>query len=123
MSVEFEGAEEMQRTLRRIADSVPDQAEDALKQEAEVLAAQARDRAPVLTGALKDSIRVGKTTRSGGDISVPIIAGGPSAPHAAAVHEDLDAQHSNGQAKFLEQPVMEAAGSLVRKLGNRIKLK
>jgi hypothetical protein len=32
---------------------------------------------------------------------------GYSAPYAAAVHENLAAYHSNGQAKFLEQPCRE----------------
>lgn len=31
-----------------------------------------------------------------------------TAPHAAAVHERLDAHHTTGQAKYLEQPFLES---------------
>lgn len=30
-----------------------------------------------------------------------------TAPHAVHVHEDMEAHHDNGQAKYLEQPIRE----------------
>ena len=123
MTIEIEGVDEMQRTLKRIADSVPDQGEQALMAEAEVLVEQARERVPVDTGALKRSIRAEGPTRRGRDIEAKIVAGGPDVPYAALVHEDLDAQHPEGGAKFLEGPLFEGSGSLLRRLGNRFNLK
>lgn len=43
---------------------------------------------------------------------------GYSAPYALKVHEDLEAFHSNGQAKFLEEPARkyrDVMASIVRK--------
>jgi hypothetical protein len=37
---------------------------------------------------------------------------GYSAPYAVHVHEDLEAFHANGQAKFLEQPAREFKGEM-----------
>lgn len=39
---------------------------------------------------------------------------GYKAAYAIHVHEDLNATHVNGQAKFLEQPAREHASELVR---------
>lgn len=40
------------------------------------------------------------------------IVCGYSAPYAVYVHENLEAYHSNGQAKFLEQPARERKGDI-----------
>ena len=119
----IEGIDEMNRTFRRIAANVPGQAEQALMAEAEIFAEQARERVPVDEGDLRDSIHVEGPTRSGREISVEIVAGGPSAPHGVIVHEDMEAQHATGEAKFLERPVFEGSRSLLRQLGNRFDLR
>lgn len=41
----------------------------------------------------------------------PTVAVGYEAAYALRVHEDLEAYHPNGQAKYLEQPARELSGS------------
>ena len=53
-------------------------------------------RVPVASGALR---RSGVITTDGKRTKVTY--GGPSAPHALVVHEDLTAQHAHGEARYL----------------------
>lgn len=46
---------------------------------------------------------------------------GYSAPHALSVHEDLEAYHDDGQAKFLEQPARELRPQLTGTVTNSVK--
>jgi hypothetical protein len=69
---------------------------------------------PVRTGALKASGYITPVEVQGEIATVEV---GYSAPYAAAVHEDLEAQHPTGQAKFLEQPVNEAIPELPERIG------
>lgn len=43
------------------------------------------------------------------------------APYALKVHEDLEAFHSNGQAKYLEQPAREYREDMGRAVTNYVK--
>ncbi len=63
---------------------------------------------PVDKGTLRDSGLVEEPEQKGTAISVEIAFGGAAAEYALYVHEDLDAYHSTGQAKFLERAVREA---------------
>ena len=118
----FEGAAEFRRNLARIASGVPDEAARALVPEAEGLGRKARALVPVDTGALRDSIEVTRPMERGGVVSVEVRAGGPSAPYAAKVHEDVEAHHERGQAKFLQRPTLELRGGLLRAIGRRFRL-
>ena len=61
------------------------------------------------------------------DIEVKIEVGGPSAPYALIVHEDLKARHGvehgfqGGQAKFLESAVLEAVPTLASRIAIRLR--
>lgn len=46
---------------------------------------------------------------------------GYSAPYAIFVHENLEANHPHGQAKFLEQPAREMRGALARTIEGNAK--
>lgn len=61
---------------------------------------------PEALGALED--RKEKGGRSGS----PAGRVGYTAPYAAFVHEDLEAHHDDGQAKFLEQPARQMRAQL-----------
>jgi hypothetical protein len=61
---------------------------------------------PVKTGELKESRYRGKAKFAGNKITVLL---GYTAPHAQTVHEDMEAFHRVGQAKYLEQPLNESA--------------
>jgi hypothetical protein len=51
-----------------------------------------------------------------------IVAGGPSAPYAIFVHEDLDAKHKVGQAKFLESWLLESRPNMTARVARRVKI-
>jgi hypothetical protein len=43
-----------------------------------------------------------------------------TAPYAVHVHEDMEAQHAVGQAKFLEQPIREHGRELKRQVRDAV---
>lgn len=61
---------------------------------------------PVDFGTLKRSGTVGTPVIEGNKVTTEISFGGPAAPYAVFVHEDLDAEHKVGQAKYLEIPML-----------------
>lgn len=123
MPARFEGVTALRRKLAAAAKRVDDEAGRTLVPEAEHIRRQAQARTPVDEGDLRDSFEVSKAKKRRGVISVEITAGGAKAPHGAKVHEDLEAHHTRGEAKFLERPTLQARGSLLRKLGRRFSLR
>lgn len=81
----------------------------ALLIEGEKVMTEAKRLTPVDTGTLRSSGRVGKPSRQGASITLPLTFGGPAQEYAVYVHEDLTARHTNGEAKFLEGPVKRHA--------------
>lgn len=70
---------------------------------AEDLLRNARELAPKgPTLSLESSGRVEETADG-----FAVVFGDSDAPYALAVHERLDLHHPSGQAKFLEQPLVE----------------
>lgn len=51
--------------------------------------------------------KLGRLQRAAARATGKTVRVGYSAPYALKVHEDLEMFHSNGQAKFLEQPARE----------------
>ena len=45
------------------------------------------------------------------------------APHSVYVHEDLEAFHPNGQAKYLEQPARELHSEMVETINRSVRAK
>ena len=119
--VTLTGAQQIVARLQRIAARVPNVVERALKEELEIERTESMRRTPVDTGALRASHRV-TTESSGRDISGTIAVGGPAAPYAVEVHENLHALHTVGQAKFLESTIDEARPHLARRIATRIDL-
>lgn len=118
----LEGKAELQARLRTAAQRVPQAVAAALFTEAEVEMAEAVRRTPVDTGALRASRFVEPPRIEGREISVSLGFGGPAAPYAIHVHEDLDAYHEVGEAKYLEGPLRESAPHLPARLGRRLNL-
>ena len=50
-----------------------------------------------------------------------IEVGGPAAPYAVVVHEDLEAFHPTGQAKYLESTIMQSAPFMLDRISKRLK--
>jgi hypothetical protein len=122
VSADLQGVEAMRRRLRDLARSIPNEVARALYQEAQIELGEIKRRTPVDTNALRASEMVERPVVEGRDISVRLVAGGPSAPYALFVHEDLEAFHPVGQAKYMESVLMESAPHIARRIASRIDL-
>lgn len=115
------------REVLRKADNAPQVAGRALYEEANVIFNKSQKLVPVVTGALAGSGRVTVPSVNASGVEVEIGYGGAAAPYAIYVHERLDLNHkyagaknAQAQAKFLEQPVLEAAPDIGDRLADRV---
>lgn len=122
MPITVKGRDEIRRNLEKIAKAAPDEIGKALYQEAQIEATESRRRTPVLTGALRASHEVERPVFKGRDISVTIKVGGPAIKYAIPVHENLEAYHRVGQAKYLESTIMESKTFMLGRVAKRIDL-
>jgi hypothetical protein len=122
MSEQVTGADEIARRLERLAVEAPKELGDAIYQEALVIRKVSRDRTPVRFGVLKGTHEVSKPDIAKGNASVSITVGGPAAPYALYVHEDLQAHHDVGEAKFLEKSINEAIPNFAARIAARFDL-
>ena len=113
---------EMVRRLAALGRKFPKAVGAAMYQEMEIEAAESTERTPVKLGTLQGSHEVSDPEYKGTLISVTISVGGPAAPYALYVHEDLDAFHSVGQAKFLESTLRESAPHMAARVARRVDL-
>ena len=114
--LELKGTREMQKALRKLGDRAEFGLKRALTTEGERVMAIAKRLTPVDTGALRASGHVQSPVVTKDQIEVTLGFGGPSASYAVYVHERTELRHIAGQAKFLEQPVNEAARGLADRL-------
>lgn len=114
------GENQMRARLVALARRMPVEVGAALYVEAEILMGEAKERTPVDTGALKASGHVTLPEIHGREIAVDMVYGGASAPYALYVHEDLDAHHKVGQAKFLESVLVEQGPELAERIATRV---
>ena len=125
MSVTFSlrGVDAVDARLIAIGGSMRKQGAAALFAEAEIEMAEAKRRTPVDTGTLRASGFVEPPQMGfGKDITVTLGFGGAAAGYAVYVHEDLEAFHTVGQAKFLESTLLESAPFLAARIARRIDL-
>jgi Bacteriophage HK97-gp10, putative tail-component len=111
--------------MRRLQTFAPDQFGQALRQEAEIEATECKNRTPVDTGTLRASIHVVGPERSsayGRIIRCWIVAGGAAERYALIVHEDLEAFHKYGQARYISSVIEESAPYLLARVLARINL-
>lgn len=115
----FTGDKFLASSLQVIRNAIPREFRKALVAIGERKLAQAQALVPVDTGDLKStgtfSVRAGAQ-----QVMLAVGFGGPRAPYAAKVHEDLEAHHDDGQAKFLETVFNQ--GGLGEELAAEIKL-
>lgn len=123
ISMDLVGEEIIIAKLKKIARELPNEIGKALFKEAQIERTESMRRTPVDLGTLKGSHEVSKPVQSGKDISVQIKVGGPAAPYAIVVHEDLEAFHKVGQSKFLESTIRESAPHMARRIAKRINLR
>ena len=83
----------------------------ALREFAETEMTEAKRRTPVDTGVLRASGFVSPV-----EDGVRLAYGGAASDYAIYVHENLDANHPVGEAKYLERPVLEALPGLAERV-------
>lgn len=134
MPFKWSGAKQMLGTLRAIPKKFPDEVGAALYYVGQRRMTQAKRRTPVWNperpvpaghtpGSLRASGQVHEPEREGRNVSVALSFGNEIVDYAIYVHEDLEAHHATGQAKFLESVLMEGADSTAKEVAERIDLK
>jgi bacteriophage HK97-gp10 putative tail-component len=123
VGIELKGGDELRAKLLRMAERFPEDVARALYAEGSIELAEMKQRTPVETGALRASLAIHKPEIQGRDITVRITAGGPAAPYALYVHENLEADHPVGQAKYMESVINESHSSWTARLAKRLDLK
>lgn len=123
MNGELKGYPDLQRKLTSLMRNMPHEGASALFVEAQIERTESMRRTPVDEGNLRASHIVLPPEIRGGDASVTIAVGGPAAPYAIHVHENLEADHPVGQAKFLESTLKESAPYMGQRVARRIDLR
>lgn len=118
VSFQIKGVRDFIARLDTTVAEVRKAAEAGLREEAEIEMEEAKRRTPVDTGALRAS---GHVEQQG--LRVTLAFGGPAASYAEKVHEDVEAFHRVGQAKFLESTLKESAPHMTERLAVRIRKK
>lgn len=145
MSMEWEGLGEVTQKLEQMPNRMIQPLEAALFQEGEELMAASKPLVPVDTGALRSSGFVSlPELDDAGQLFVKVGFGGPAGSgveepsssesdnrrqhksqnktdvgYAVYVHENMEAHHIVGQAKYLEQPFNERKQGITDRLVER----
>jgi hypothetical protein len=112
------GSAEMKAKLAAFKANLKDRVATALRAEMEIEAVECKARTPVKTGALRDSIRVTDPVILSDRVRVSIVT---DIPYAVYVHEDLEAHHPVGQAKFIESVLFESRSYMAERVAARMK--
>lgn len=107
MSFEWRGEE----LMARLRGAAP----EALNYGAELLRGYSVPLAPLDRGPLRASAQVTEATPASLTSHVSY-----DTPYAARQHEELDWHHEDGQAKYLEGPLLEHEGDLMKAISNRL---
>lgn len=117
LTLQIDGLDNVLAKIQDLLTAVPQAGQDALRAEAEIEMTEAKRRTPVLTGALRAS---GVVQPVEGQLAVTLTFGGPAAAYAIWVHENMEAFHRTGQAKFLESTLLESAPYIAQRIATRI---
>lgn len=113
--IKLEGFIELTNKLNKSVSQISDTVQSALLDCGNDLQQKAVDITPINTGALRASAFT--EAESGGNPSVIV---GFEEEYAIFVHENLEAHHPVGQAKFLEQPLKENADKYVGHVRDKV---
>jgi hypothetical protein len=123
MGIRFDlnGDEQLVKALKSGKEKSPQAIAQAIWEEANMIFAKSQILVPVDTGVLRGSGGVSAPQLGSQGYFVDIFYGGPAAPYALYVHEIIGNYHNPPtQAKYLEQPLMEAMDGLQSRLKGRI---
>jgi hypothetical protein len=117
VTVELKNFGKLRATIeRKFGGLVKGPAASALRSVGEVWMTEAKKRTPVDTGVLRSTGHVQGPMEDGDTFTVRLVFGGPAAPYAVEVHENLRASHKVGQSKFLESVTAERGRNLSREV-------
>jgi hypothetical protein len=77
-----------------------------------------KERTPVEFNTLRSSGQVDLPKWNGSTLGITLGFGGAAESYAFWVHEDLEAFHSVGQAKFIESVLYESEPYFEQRIGN-----
>lgn len=124
MRLVWTGEKRLERVLQDLPRIAATELAKALFREAEqIMTRSQRDFVPVDLGVLRASGHVAPPDIRGDRVTVELGYGGAASAYALVQHERLDFHHDVGQAKYLEQPVLEAAAGLGGRIARRVDLK
>lgn len=118
----YKGSEKIRKNLKALREGMPKEVMQALYTETEIEVTEVKRRTPVDTGNLRASVHQHGPFRDGRQVYTMIVAGGVAAPYAVYVHENLDAFHKVGEAKFIESVILESRPHMMARVANRISL-
>lgn len=116
------GAVQMNGRVLRVAKNLPPACGAALYVEFEIEMTEAKEITPVRDGHLKRSGKVLPPRREGNSIIVEGTFGDETIDYAIYVHEDLDAFHTTGEAKFFESTLRASAPFIGARVARRMDL-
>ena len=120
MPIQWEGMAEFRRWLAAAPDKALTALSGSIWAEANDIMTRSRPLVPVDQGTLRASGTVNRPNITGTRVTVSFGYGGAASAYAVIQHERMDYHHTVGQAKYLEQPVLEAQRGLESRLGARI---
>ena len=117
MRLTLQGEEKLQAFLKSRPTVATKALAGALHTEAQTIREQSMRIVPVDVGTLRGSAHVTEPETKGTTVSVDIGYGGAASAYALVQHERTDYAHSgNQQAKYLEQPALEAAHGMGQRI-------
>jgi hypothetical protein len=105
-------------TLDRLVRAMPEMGKQVLREEAELTITDAKRQTPVDTGALRSSGFADSVNDDG--MAAVMQFGNSSVDYALVVHEDLDARHPSGNAKYLENAMLSRQPGMEARLGAKL---
>lgn len=122
ISVKVKGTKELQHALKQLGDRASEELGKGLYAEGELIMTESKKQCPVDTGTLRGTGHVEKPEMSRYGPTVTLGYGGPAAPYAVYVHEDLTKRHNPPtKAKYLEDPAKAATSTMPQRLVERLR--
>jgi hypothetical protein len=121
VTFDIDGDEQLVNALKSGSQLAPRAIAQAIWEEANLIFAKSQILVPVDTGVLRGSGGVSAPQMGNEGYFVDIFYGGPAAPYALYVHEIIENYHKPPtQAKYLEQPLMQAQSTIQQNIKDRI---
>lgn len=117
---ELKGIDALLRRLEKMGADSSRELRAAVFQETLVVQRDSMEHTPVQYGVLRASHET-SLVADGAEVAGKIRVGGPAAGYAAHVHENLEARHKVGEAKFLENAVRRAVPRFAARVANRLR--